>query len=162
MVSSTNDFAKDLIYCEISNFGIIISDLQSKGRGKYGNVWISKKGNIFCTIYKEIKNQNCIFQAQFSCLNIVKKYFVNLGINMSYIKIKKPNDILIKNKKICGILIESIKKNNKLFLIAGIGINLISNPKIKKYKTVFLNKFVRKKIQKIDFINYLKKNINKI
>jgi BirA family biotin operon repressor/biotin-[acetyl-CoA-carboxylase] ligase len=135
-IKSTNDFCFDLIKKSISSNGIVFSDHQTKGRGRYGKKWISKKGNVFCSIYKIAKNHKDI--------------------------LKEPNDILIKNKKISGILIESIKFKKKLFLVVGIGINIVSSPKIKDYRTTFLNRFLKNKVQKIHFVNFLKKNINNI
>ena len=61
---------------------------------------------------------------------------------------KKPNDLLIKGKKICGILQERINKLNDKFLIVGIGINLIKNPIISNYPTTNLNDLINKKISK--------------
>ena len=61
-------------------------------------------------------------------LNILKKLCKN-----KQIKFKKPNDIYINKKKVCGILQEIISIRNKNYLIVGIGINLINNPKLYKY-----------------------------
>lgn len=159
-INSTNDYSIELIKKNISTSGIVISDLQRKGKGRYGNTWISRKGNIFCSIYKVINTNNDIINAQFTSLKIIKKYLLETGLNNSYIKIKKPNDILVKNKKISGILIEGIRYKKKIFLVAGIGINILSSPRITKYKTTYLNMYLKKKIKKIDFIKFLKKNIN--
>ena len=56
--------------------------------------------------------------------------------------------LLIKGKKICGILQERINKLNDKFLIVGIGINLIKNPIISNYPTINLNDLINKKISK--------------
>ena len=158
-VRSTNDFSIDLIKNNISCNGIVISDVQTKGRGRYGNNWISHKGNLFCSIYKKVKNRKDIYDAQFKSLRIVKKYLSKSGIQNTIIKIKKPNDILIKYKKICGILVESIRYRKNLYLIVGIGLNLIQSPKIKYYKTTYANKYTKKNIKKLSFVNFIKQNI---
>ena len=158
-VRSTNDFSIDLIKNNISCNGIVISDVQTKGRGRYGNNWISHKGNLFCSIYKKVKNRKDIYDAQFKSLRIVKKYLSKSGIQNTIIKIKKPNDILIKYKKICGILVESIRYRKNLYLIVGIGLNLVQSPKIKYYKTTYANKYTKKNIKKLSFVNFIKQNI---
>ena len=78
------------------------------------------------------------------------------------IKIKYPNDLLINNKKFCGILQEIIINDKKKFIIVGVGINLVKNPNIKNYLTTNIHKETglilnKKKILKIIDINYRKK-----
>ena len=87
------------------------------------------------------------------------KYLKKKLIQKKKIKIKQPNDILIDNKKICGILIESIKYKKNLYLVIGIGLNLISSPKIKNYITTFLQRYVKNKISRFDFVKFTKQNI---
>ena len=92
-------------------------------------------------------------------LNIVKKVIkkhVDEKIN-----IKLPNDILINQSKICGILQEIIFKNNIKYLIIGIGINLNNSPIISNYCTSYLNKYSKKNIKKFELIKELKINFEK-
>ena len=74
------------------------------------------------------------------------------------ITFKKPNDLLIDKKKICGILQETIRRFDKKYLIVGIGINLIKNPNIKNYQTINLYKLINKRISKKTLENELKRN----
>ena len=69
--------------------------------------------------------------------------------------IKKPNDIMINKKKICGILQEIICKNGKNYFIVGIGLNVNNKPKINKYPTVCLKEIINKKIKIKDISNNL-------
>ncbi len=160
--NSTNEFCINLIKNNISTNGIVSAEIQTNGRGRYGNKWISKKGNIFLSFYKKIKLQRDIIKYQFKVLKIVKNFLIKKGLKEQNIQIKDPNDILINNKKICGILVESYKNNKSLFVIAGIGLNLVSSPNLKKYKTTFLNKYLKKKVNKLDFLEFIKKNFNKL
>ena len=73
------------------------------------------------------------------------------------ISIKPPNDLLINKKKISGILQEIIKKGKTKYMIVGIGINLINNPKIANYPTTNLREISNKKINKDEIILKLKK-----
>ena len=70
---------------------------------------------------------------------------------------KKPNDLLIDKKKICGILQESLKKFGKSYLVVGIGINLIKSPNIKNYPTTNLHELLNKKVPKNKIEDKLKK-----
>ena len=160
--NSTNEFCINLIKNNISTNGIVSAEIQTNGRGRYGNKWISKKGNVFLSFYKKIKLQRDIIKYQYKVLKIVKNFLIKKGLKEQNIQIKDPNDILINNKKICGILVESYKNNKSLFVIAGIGLNLVSSPNLKKYKTTFLNKYLKKKVNKLDFLEFIKKNFNKL
>ena len=71
---------------------------------------------------------------------------------------KKPNDLLIYKKKICGILQETINKLNEKYMIVGIGINLIKSPLIKNYPTTNLFDLTKKKIEK----KIIEKNLKNI
>ena len=90
---------------------------------------------------------------------IISKYY------KKRITYKKPNDLLIKGKKISGILQETINKNNKKFLIVGIGLNLKKNPIISNYPTTNLNDLINKEVSKkkieIELKNVFEKNLNK-
>lgn len=160
--NSTNEFCINLIKNNISTNGIVSAEIQTNGRGRYGNKWISKKGNVFLSFYKKIKLQRDIIKYQYKVLKIVKNFLIKKGLKEQNIQIKDPNDILINNKKICGILVESYKNNKSLFVIAGIGLNLASSPNLKKYRTTFLNKYLKKKVNKLDFLEFIKKNFNKL
>ena len=70
---------------------------------------------------------------------------------------KKPNDLLIDKKKICGILQETLFKRNKKYLIVGVGINLIKNPNIVNYQATNLFSQIKKKISKQKMENQIKK-----
>ena len=152
-IKSTNDTAIRLIK-EGEGTGIISAETQTKGKGQRGNKWISKKGNLFMTIFFNISNKISLKKLTTINLSIFKKIITNqIKIKTD---IKLPNDILIYKKKVCGILQEIIFKNNVKYLIVGVGINIISSPDIKNYPTTYLNKYSKKKINKIKLINEVK------
>ena len=152
-IKSTNDTAIRLIKKGEGN-GIISAEIQTKGKGQRGNKWISKKGNLFLTIFFNINNKISLKKLTSINLSILKKIITN-QIKIKT-QVKLPNDILIYKKKVCGILQEIIFKNNFKYMIVGIGINIISSPDIKKYPTTYLNKYSKNKINKIKLINEIK------
>ena len=154
-VNSTNDLAIKKIKTGIAQ-GIIVADYQKKGRGQHGKKWLSFKGNLFITIFFKIKHNINIKKITILNCKIIKK------ILLKYIKktisIKAPNDLLINKKKICGIL-QEIKFNNEAkFIVIGVGINLIKNPKIKNYPTTNILSETGFKVKKIDLIKNIEKN----
>ena len=156
-VQSTNNSAIRIIKNSNTDYGMIIANEQKNGRGQYGKKWISYNGNLFVSFFykldhlkvslKQITKINCLLVKKLLSIYYKKK-----------IIFKKPNDLLINEKKICGILQEKISKLNKRYLIVGIGINLIKNPNLKNYPTINLSELLNKKISK----NKIEKQIKKI
>ena len=97
-VKSTNDIALMLIKKDNIKASIILSERQTKGRGTMGKKWISKKGNLFLSIFFDMSKKKIDFK-KFAIINayllksILAKKFSNK------IKIKWPNDLLFKKKK---------------------------------------------------------------
>ena len=96
-VLSTNNTAVSIIKNKGFQNGIVISNEQLKGRGRYGNKWISLKGNLFTTVFivlnKKFKIQNLL---KINC-DIAKKTLSEFLDKP--IKIKQPNDLIIDKKK---------------------------------------------------------------
>ena len=165
IVNSTNNTALRLIKRTNCRFGMVTAISQKLGKGQYGKKWISYKGNLFVSFFLKIQNQNLNFEkiTKLNC-ELVRKLLSKFY--KKKISIKPPNDLLINGKKICGILQESIIKDEQQYLIIGVGINLIKSPYIKDYPTTNLFELIKKKIDKNEFQNKLKsifeKNINKI
>ena len=160
-VKSTNDVALRLIKKRYYRPTIISSEKQTNGRGTMGKKWISKKGNLFLTIFFEL-NQKKIDFKKFAILNayLIKAILVKNFSNK--IKIKWPNDLLIKNRKVCGILQELIQFEKKFFLIIGVGINTVYSPKEKKIKGISLLESSGKFIDNSKILKSLKKNYETI
>ena len=94
---------------------------QTKGRGQYGNSWENlPEKNLAYSFALKTKNIN----VSDTCFNfytaiLVRDFIANL--TKTEVKIKWPNDLILKNKKICGMLFE--KKKN--YFVVGIGINIL-------------------------------------
>ena len=159
-VDSTNNVAIRRIKTGKIKPTLIIANSQKKGRGQYGRQWVSYKGNIFMTIYFNLEGNLGIKSLSKKVYTILKKSLEKFVDEK--IKIKLPNDLLIKGYKVCGILQETIEYNNNKYFIIGIGINLIKSPKIAKKQVSFLQKYNNNKIKKIDIYRKIKKNFEKI
>lgn len=94
---------------------------QTKGRGQYGNSWENlPEENLAYSFALKTKNINI----SDTCFNfytaiLVRDFIANL--TKTEVKIKWPNDLVLKNKKICGMLFEK----NKNYFVVGIGINIL-------------------------------------
>ena len=154
-VRSTNQTSINLIKNTKNQFGLIISESQSNGKGQYGRKWISYKGNIFLSVFYKLDKINLSIDSLtkkncFLVKNVISKYY------KKKIKYKLPNDLLINKKKICGILQEIIEKSQKKYLVVGIGFNLVKSPKIPNYPTTNLLEVTNRKINKKKIVKELK------
>jgi BirA family biotin operon repressor/biotin-[acetyl-CoA-carboxylase] ligase len=126
-IDSTNDFLKGLSQKEnLENYTVVTAKYQTKGKGQMGSIWASEDNkNLITSIL--IKDAIVSIKEIFN-LNIVIAVSVIQALNdqkITHLNIKWPNDIMAENKKIAGILIEnSIKENQKIESIVGIGLNI--------------------------------------
>jgi BirA family biotin operon repressor/biotin-[acetyl-CoA-carboxylase] ligase len=169
-IDSTNDQAKRLIKKGFGEGTVIVADSQSKGRGKPGSSWFSppKDGIYLSAVVKPYKNPKDL--APITLLGA--KAVVNSIEKTSPLKakIKLPNDVIVNDKKICGVLVERVASGH---LIIGIGVN-INNPvgsfpeeikdsasslKIESKKNIEPQKFVGVLVSELDqeYLAYLGK-----
>ena len=155
-VKSTNDVAMKLIKRNILEPTLITTEKQTSGRGRIGKKWISLKGNLFITLFFEFDQKKINFK-QFAILNAFLLRKVLSKTIPKKIKIKWPNDLLVNQRKFCGILQEVIRFNDFDYLIVGIGLNTNIAPQNKSFYSTSLKNILNIKInnQKI-----LKKIIN--
>ena len=156
-VDSTNNSAIRIIKKSNTNYGMVIANKQKSGRGQYGKKWISYNGNLFISFFYKLDKLTVSLNqiTKINCLLVKKLLSIYYKKKIIF---KKPNDLLIEKKKICGILQERVSKLNYKYLIVGIGINLIKNPNFKNYPTTNLSEILNKKVSK----NKIEKQIKKI
>lgn len=119
-LTSTNDYIKqNLENVEVGD--IIHTYHQTNGRGRQGNVWQSKTGeNLTFTLYDQIIN----YDTNHHFVNVTTSLIKTLQAFDTEASIKLPNDILVDNKKIAGVLIETISTDQIIHVIVGIGLNV--------------------------------------
>ena len=123
-VNSTNTYAKENC-CHFDPRVItrITADEQTAGRGRFDRPWLSPKGqNIYLTYFFTAEKKGAALHniAQIISLSITK-LIKTLGLIP---QIKWPNDILIHEKKIGGVLCETIDLHDTFGVILGCGINV--------------------------------------
>ena len=122
-VASTNTVAKFLSMNNIENGSVVISERQTKAKGRSGKSWESPLGGIWLSI---ILNPNVDY-SKLPLITLatgvaVAKTLERIGVENP--EIKWPNDIIINDKKVCGILTEAVTKFNTIEnVIIGVGID---------------------------------------
>jgi len=120
VIESTNNFLK-INQNSLEHGTIVQSNTQTHGRGRNNHTWMSENGNLYFSILlKEGINRFLIFD------NLVKTSVAIIRLLREFNikgRIKYPNDILVEDKKICGILTESYGSLDIQYLVIGININ---------------------------------------
>jgi BirA family biotin operon repressor/biotin-[acetyl-CoA-carboxylase] ligase len=130
-IASTNDLAKELASKGAEEGTVILSETQSAGRGRFGRAWISPRGGLwFSVVFKPRK----LKPAEAGRLAFVAGLAVADTLHALYrlpVETKWPNDVLVKGRKICGIIIETNTTGSVVnYVIVGVGIN--ANLDVKK------------------------------
>jgi BirA family transcriptional regulator, biotin operon repressor / biotin---[acetyl-CoA-carboxylase] ligase len=111
---------------------IVVTEEQTEGRGRLQRNWISPKGQLCFSLILRPNIDHLPIMIMISSLAVVYAIQKVTGLRAH---IKWPNDILIGEKKVCGILIENdIRKNQLKHTIIGIGVNV--NMNIKDYPEI--------------------------
>ena len=127
-IDSTNNEAQRVLNYK-SNFPFwIIANEQTSGRGRKNRYWVSQKGNFMGTFVLEHKiEKQYIPHLSFVTSLALRETIEGFNKGDKEIFLKWPNDIIIKDSKCAGILIESLKSNSdKEYLAIGIGVNLVN------------------------------------
>ncbi|QSX07022.1 biotin--[acetyl-CoA-carboxylase] ligase [Sedimentibacter sp. zth1] len=123
-LDSTNTYAKSIADTLVGEGHAIITEKQLNGRGRLGRQWISQnsKGIWMSLILRpelDIFEVSKVTQVAAAAVNMA---FRDIGVES---KIKWPNDIIINDKKVCGILTEMNSEINIInYIVVGIGINV--------------------------------------
>lgn len=122
-ISSTNHKAKEFSKKGLSNI-VIIADKQTRGKGRFNRKWDSGIGGLYMTIVLKVSDLDKVrYLTLIASISVVKAIKEISKLNA---EVKWPNDVLTDNKKICGILTETLSGKENYALV-GIGLNVNQN-----------------------------------
>lgn len=153
-VSSTNALAKAI---KPEPWTVVWAEIQTNGYGKQKREWFSPKGGLYFTVVLPEESPHLLPFLNLTGGLAVARALQNYKIHSS---LKWPNDVLVKNKKIAGILSENIIGKKTEFSIMGIGFNT----NIKKFPQQLKKSATSIEIefQKVDNKEVLMQTINEL
>ncbi|NLT94224.1 MAG: biotin--[acetyl-CoA-carboxylase] ligase [Clostridia bacterium] len=144
-VDSTNELAKSYAAKGKPEGTVIIAEKQLQGKGRLGRTWLSPEGQgiwVSIIIRPNIMPYKAPQITFVLAVGMVRTLYKALGIKA---QIKWPNDLLIKGKKVAGILTElSAEMERVNYIVFGIGLNV--NQKIKDFPEELRNKAISLRI----------------
>lgn len=124
-LDSTNTRAMALAQADEDAAGlVVVADHQSAGRGQYGRVWVSRPGSsllLSAVLRPPPALRRPVILTALATVAVAKVVFALSGAEA---RIKWPNDLLVRDKKVCGILIEQSATAGGVTTVMGIGLNL--------------------------------------
>lgn len=120
-VGSTNTWAKEHVdELDCDALTVITAEEQTAGRGRFKRVWVSPKGcNLYVTYVFFVKNLEIPLGNLPQVLALSAYKAIENGVS-----IKWPNDLVIGNKKLGGILCEVVEAKNSYAIVIGLGVNI--------------------------------------
>jgi len=140
----------------------ITADCQKAGRGRRGRDWVSEPGNLYASLLLSISVPVAIAsQLSFVAALAIYDSAKDLLPANSPLEVKWPNDLLLENKKLAGILIETIPGPDKAVttLAIGCGVNLNHAPAQTAYGATWLNTCSTEKVSPAQFFQILDRNM---
>ena len=122
-ITSTNEVAKELASRGAEEGTVVLAETQTQGKGRLGRRWLSPKGGVwFSVILRPRISAKYSYQLTFMTAVAVAKTIRKLfKLNA---EIKWPNDVLVNERKVCGILTETSTRGDAIdFAVVGIGVN---------------------------------------
>jgi BirA family biotin operon repressor/biotin-[acetyl-CoA-carboxylase] ligase len=134
-IDSTNDEAKRRIQQGLGENGLVlIASRQTAGRGRQGREWLSPAGNLYASILLKHTGQPSYNSQTAFVVALAVADTIDACCGRAVAQLKWPNDVLVDDRKISGILIEAEGD----WLIVGIGLNVKFAPEATNYKTTCL------------------------
>ena len=151
-IDSTNNYAKKIALEGCEEGTLVVADYQTSGRGRLGRDWNStdKKGVWMSLVLRpDIPFEEVQIITLAASVAVVQALYDYAHIEAG---IKWPNDIIIKGKKVCGILVEMNMEIDRInFLILGIGLNV--NQQKNDFSQELLDKAVSLKMYMEETLN---------
>ncbi len=158
-LGSTMDTAFSMARDGCESGTVVVAGRQTKGRGRMTRVWHSEKGGLYFTVVlrPDIPLEHSARVGFAASLSMARSLNQLFGIAA---KVKWPNDLLVEQRKISGMLSQVEAQSNRIsFLNIGIGVNVNNNPLEMAPEstsiTSLLNKTVSSKEILFDFLNRL-------
>lgn len=147
-VTSTMDVAREFARKGCSHFTVVIAGCQKNGRGRLKRIWHSSEGGLYFTIVLRpqippVLGLRLNFAASLVLAQLLRQMFC------IDVRVKWPNDILVNNRKIAGMLSEIEAESDMVsFINIGFGINVNNDPAAKEPTATSLRYILGKKISR--------------
>ncbi len=131
---STNTYLRERLSQENLHRHVVITNLQTAGKGRQGKTWQSQLGDSLTFSFVWSFNKQ---QAQLGALALITALAIQETLKKHHVhaQIKWPNDIVVGQQKMGGILIETKKTQHETAVIVGVGLNFAEPLQVEQQNT---------------------------
>ncbi len=127
--TSTNDLAKKEIFgMPMDAVRVYLADQQTLGRGRGQNTWLNPEPGTALLVSWSFTLAESPQSLTGPLFGLAVYRSLKAAFSRTEFSIKAPNDIYVADKKILGILVETVKQGGAYGLVVGLGLNVFSNP----------------------------------
>ncbi len=151
-LTSTMDAAKNLARKGCPDFTTVIAGRQVSGRGRLKREWLSDKGGLYFTMVLRPNLPPVLsFRVSFlASLTLARTLNEMFGVD---VRVKWPNDLLVDERKISGMLSELEAEADRVaFINVGVGVNVNNDPSAIEPAAISLKAILGRKVSKKDIL----------
>lgn len=125
-LGSTMDRAAAEAEADAEEGTVVVAETQTASRGRLGRTWLSKPGNLYCSIVFYPSQDELPFVSPLAGVALVRAIRRTCRLDPA---LKWPNDVMVDGKKVAGILVESAVSGDQVkHAVLGIGVNVGLTP----------------------------------
>ena len=152
-VDSTMKLARKMARKGEPAFTVVVADAQTRGRGRMKRVWRSEPGGVYFTLIL----RPSVALTHSARINLYAAIILAGTLNKMFsidARVKWPNDILVHEKKLAGLLTEmEVESDQVVYMNIGIGINVNNNPAPHEPGAATLHKLLGHPVSRIELLS---------
>ncbi len=140
-VGSTSDIVREKALEGVGEGLVILAKRQARGRGRQGRGWHSPVGNLYFSALLRPQGHRSALSSLALVIGLALVQAMENNLRLAVpAKLKWPNDVLVGDAKLAGVLLEGDQdRQGSAFVIVGCGVNILHNPAIADYPTTSLS-----------------------
>lgn len=145
-LDSTMNAARKLARDHCPAFSVVIAERQTRGRGRLNRHWSSERGGLYFTVVlrPRISPLQSARINLYACLALAQTLQDHLDITAA---VKWPNDILVENRKLAGMLAEMETEGDVVsFINVGMGVNINNDPTRHEPRAISLQQILGRRV----------------
>lgn len=152
-LGSTMDIAREMARKGCPHFTVVVAGRQTRGRGRLKREWYSLEGGLYFTLVLRPKIPPIFSARLIFCASLTLAHLLNKRLSVPA-QVKWPNDILVRGRKLSGMLSEMEAEGDRVtFINIGIGINVNNDLTFQADRAISLREILKKSVSRKELLS---------